>query len=249
MLRVSRTLAEREGEPHAEVLEQLDRLGYGYSEIVEQLNTLGFAHVELEDIGLRGTIVDEFDSLDHFARLESLRTHLKSSLQGDAADELLLRLEDLHPSLAATLGTSAQNCARATSAEDFAQAGLSCRRYLSQLADELFPAQDEKVGGREVTRSKVKNRLGAYLAEHIDMSGAEGETALVKWGKELDRLNTEACAAVHEKHPTRERVRDMIRDLALLTVALLSMAPENKRRPYAAYARRLIDSLRQSLQG
>jgi hypothetical protein len=76
----------------------------------EDLQSLGFATVEWEDIGARGTIFDDFDTSDHFSRLESLRTFLSGALVNgtDDADELLVVLEDASPRLAATLGTTAR---------------------------------------------------------------------------------------------------------------------------------------------
>jgi hypothetical protein len=43
-------------------------------EMFRHLLTLGFATVDWEDIGARETIFDDFDTPDHFGRLESLRT-------------------------------------------------------------------------------------------------------------------------------------------------------------------------------
>ena len=218
-------------------------------ELFAEIAHVGFESVEWEDLGLRGTIFDDFDSLDHWGRLAALRDHLAMAVPGgqDQADELLLLLEDLNPQLAATLGTAARTHGTGTTAEDFSQAGVSARRYMEQLADALFPPRDEPVAGRDVSRPKYKNRLWAYVDERLQRwpAGLPDPSDL---GREVDRLLSRCCAAVHG-HPRREEVGKLISDLALLTVGLILLDPEGNRDPYGAYAPRLINGLKEWIGG
>ena len=62
-------------------------------------------------------------------------------------------------------------------------------------------------------------------------------------GREVDRLLSQCCAAVHG-HPTRGEVGELITELAFLTVGLILLDPEGNRDPYGAYAPRLINGLK-----
>lgn len=218
-------------------------------ELFAEVAHVGFESVEWEDLGLRGGMSDDFDSVDHWSRLAALRDHLAFARPGgqDQADELLLLLEDLNPQLAATLGTAARTHRNGTTAEDFSQAGHSARRYMEQLADALFPPRDQSVAGRDVSRPKYKNRLWAYEEEQLRRWPA-GLRDPGDLGREVDRLLSQCCAAVHE-HPTSEEVGELITDLAWLTVGLILLDPKGNRDPYGAYAPRLINGLKERITG
>ena len=210
-------------------------------ELFADVATLGFTDVGWEDIGLRDSIADDFDSLDHFARISDLRTVLTATLDADRADELVLMLEDLHPRLVATLGTAARAYLGGASAEDFAHTAISLRRYWEQLADVVFPPRPTPFNGREVTRDKIKNRLAAYIEERLAFEGAGDQEKLAVLGPELSRVLEHTSRAVHGT-PTRESCRELVADLTKLSIAILSLRPETK--PYLAYAGRFVEILR-----
>lgn len=213
----------------------------------EELGLLGFATVEWEDIGARDTIFDEFDTPDHFSRLQHLRQLLTTVLPGgsDDADDLLVVLEDLNPRLAATLGTAAGSFLRAISEEDLAQAGLSGRRYCEQLADAIYPARSEPVNGRDVGQGMTKNRLWAYVQEAFGGPTAD-RTRIMALGGEIDRVWEEANGQLHGP-ATRTRVQQLVADLAVLTAGLLSLDTGRHRQPYLAYSKRTRELLHERL--
>ena len=53
---------------------------------------------------------------------------------------------------------------------EIAQVSLSCRRFLENLANALYPPRSEKVKGREVGAAAYRNRLWAYVEERLDIS-------------------------------------------------------------------------------
>src|SRR5258706_11411296 len=108
----------------------------------EELKALGFTDVDWEDTGGHGTIFDDYDTLEHFRRVQAFQRMVSAYLPDgeDGADELVLMLEDLNPRLFGTLGAMARALESVTHQEDLAQVGVSARRYMEQLSDVLFPA-------------------------------------------------------------------------------------------------------------
>jgi hypothetical protein len=212
----------------------------------DHLQSLGFTAVEWEDIGARETVFDDFDTTDHFWRVESLRQLLSAMMpkRTDDADDLLVVLEDLSPRLAATLGTAAASFLRATSEEDFAQVGLSARRYCEQLADALYPARSQSVNGREVSHGKVKNRLWAYIEEQLGGRGVADPTRVQEIGHAVDRVLAIANGELHGA-AVGDRIGRLLGDLAQLSAALLELAPRVNRKPYFAYSPRITEILRE----
>jgi hypothetical protein len=206
--------------------------------VYDDLKSLGFDEVEWEDLGLRETIVDDFDTPEHFSRLGSLRDVLKLTQPGgvDDADELLVLLDDLSPRLAETLAVASESFLNATSDEHLAQVGLSVRRYLEQLADFLFPARQGEFNGRDVTKPKVKNRLRSYI-ETVGTSQDHSRLADAS-----SRLIDAANQALHASSP-RDYLRDLLGDVARVSVGLLMLAPHQNRRPYDAYWPRMREFL------
>ncbi|MFI1770169.1 hypothetical protein [Thalassobellus citreus] len=52
--------------------------------------------------------------------------------------------------------------------EEWSQALTSCRRFFEKLADNLFPATDEKLNGRSLSKENYINRLWAYMDKSIE---------------------------------------------------------------------------------
>ncbi|GAO35310.1 hypothetical protein SCT_0695 [Sulfuricella sp. T08] len=202
----------------------------------DELKALGLTDVEWEDKGAHGTIFDDYDTPDHFSRVEVFRKMISKILPDgdDGADELVLILEDLSPRLFSTLGAVARALEMATHEEDFAQVGVSARRYIEQLSDVLFPPQKEMYKGMDVTRNEFKNRLLAYIDQAIpDQETGKAE----RWKqlrKELGLVIDETNAAVHGT-PDKTRVSKAISDLASLSAVLLQLNPEMARNPYFAF--------------
>lgn len=217
--------------------------------VFSHISALGFASVEWEDVGLRDTLFDGFDTDDHFERLEALRYFLSATMEsaGDGADEVLLLLEDLNPQLAATLGTAARAHVMATSEEDLAHVGLSARRYIEQLADAIYPGRSELVDGRDVSKTKVKNRVWAFLNQMAATSSNATSLDVGSVGKVFDRVLDDANKILHAA-PTRDEARSLLLRLALLTVSLLSISDTTTRDPYSAYATQFRSMLKKWME-
>jgi len=212
----------------------------------DELKSLGFTDVGWEDKGAHGTIFDDYDTLEHFSRVEAFRKMISNVFGEDGADELVLILEDLSPRLFSTLGAVARALEMATHEEDLAQVGVSARRYIEQLSDALFPPRVEKYKEMDVTKNEFKNRLLAY----IDQAIPDAETGKAeRWKqlrKELGRVLDEVNAAVHGT-PDKTRVSKAISDLASLSAMLLQLNPEMARNPYFAFNENITNFLKDVL--
>jgi 8-oxo-dGTP pyrophosphatase MutT (NUDIX family) len=210
-------------------------------EIFEQC---GF-EVNYEDTGARRTIFDNYDTIDHFRRVEDFKRVFSGfeGLSSDQASDITLTLEELHPKLFDAFASAARTLERAETEEDLAQAALSGRRLLEKTADYLFAPRDDEWKRRAVGRDKYKNRLWAYIEQAMTDAGLDDPTLLHTLGKEVDRLvdlfNTELHA-----NPTRGNVQTAFRDLVLWLSKIIQLSPAHARRPYLAYEKELLVFMR-----
>lgn len=211
---------------------------------LDEMRRLGYADVGWEDRGAHQTIFDDFDTPRHFARVAAVRQSISRSLRGgeDAAFELVMVLGDLNPKLFNALGAAVERLVGAETEEDVAQAALSGRRYMEQLADVLFPAQDGKRKGRSIGKAAYRNRLWAFVEDNT----AEDEARRDALGKEVDRLVEELNGGLHGEKP-QERILEAFADAAQLTAELLALNPEEARKPYYAFNDRIVAFLRESV--
>lgn len=205
---------------------------------LDEMGRLGFDDLGWEDSGARKTIFDDFDTLEHFTQVAAFRDAIAPHLNGgiDDAFELVMLLEDLNPRLFNALGAAVKALAEATNEEHVAQAALSGRRYMEALTDALYPARTELVSGRKVGKAEYRNRLWAFIEAHVPA----GDARLVVLGKEADRLVEELNGGLHSDHP-KERMMTALADASAFTATLLSLAPDEARKPYLAFGKRMID--------
>jgi hypothetical protein len=204
---------------------------------LKDMLSLGYTDVDFEDLGAGRTILDDFDTPRHFARVAAFRRLLSKELAGgeDGAYELTMLLEDLSPKLFNALGAAAERLSDAENEEEVAQVALSGRRYLEQLADALFPATDTPRKGRALSQNAYKNRLWAFVEDAV--KGDFSQLSIV--GKEIDRVVAEVNGGLHADRP-KMRVASAICDAAKLTATLFALNPDAAKNGYLAYA----DSLR-----
>ncbi|HMK06144.1 MAG TPA: hypothetical protein VK476_01355, partial [Flavobacterium sp.] len=191
--------------------------------------------VSWEDYGARQTVFDDYDTLEHFSQVKTFQELIGARLSGgkDEAEEIAMLIEDLNPKLFNALGAAVRTLSVATNEEDFAQVGLSARRYLEQLADVLFPPRNVLLNGRKVGKAEYRNRIWAYIVESFSVN--KDEEAIKSIGKETDRLVDEVNAILHSAKDF-ERTLTCFVDLAKLTILLLSLPSEKSRNAYVAYA-------------
>ena len=146
--------------------------------------------VNYEDIGARRTIFDNYDSLEHFRRVEEFKA-IFSELNGlneDIASNTSFFIEEIHPKLFDTLASASKALKMAETEDDYAQVAISGRRLIEKIANYLFPAQKEKWKGRDMGNDKFKNRIWAYIEKTIEENNIEDKTKLTDLGNEVDRL-------------------------------------------------------------
>jgi hypothetical protein len=211
---------------------------------VDELRDLGFANVTWEDSGAHNTIFDNYDTPEHFQQLRDVQDLLATVLPGgdDEAEELVMMLQDLNPKLFDVLGSAVRALSRAQTNEDFAHVGISGRRYVEQLADAVFPPRSEPYQGRDVSSTRVKNRLWAFINDAMSSDVEDRLSAVQALGKEVDRL-IEATNSLLHGTPNREAATTTFRDLGKLSVAMLQLDPAKGRRPYLAFEKKIFEDL------
>lgn len=191
-----------------------------------------FDKVELEDYGARGTVFDDFDTLELHQGIKQFHG-LLSGIFSDApddADEMIMLLEEYSPRLFITLVSATNTFLRARNIEDFAQVAASLRRYLEQLSDVLFPARKGKVYEMEVGRAQHKNRILAFMKEN--WKGDDLEFDMLT--KEVFRLFDEVNAVLHSDQ-VKERLEKCLTDLVKFTLRLLNLQAPGSADAYAPY--------------
>ncbi len=196
--------------------------------------------VTYEDSGARRTIFDNYDSLEHFSRVERFRRLIVdlAGIPDNRASDFILNLEELHPYLFDILFAAADAFARAETPEQLAQASLSGRRFLEYFADSIFPPSEQKFVGRKgprvVGKTNYKNRLWAFIETAMDGVGKFNERKFLSLGRETDRLCELFNSGLHHS-PTKNKVAKALLDLVAWASDLIEIDPAAVRKPYGAY--------------
>jgi hypothetical protein len=136
-------------------------IGQGFcrnEEDFSHMQKLGY-DVTWENRGAHNTYFDGYNTLEHFRQIKNFRAVVAPYVGEDEADELVMVLEDLNPGLFNALGAAMDALRHARTEEHVAQVALSGRRYVEQLADILFPAQDKESGGQGTWRARWEDAL------------------------------------------------------------------------------------------
>jgi hypothetical protein len=184
-----------------------------------------FSRVEWEDFGLNDTVFDDLSSFDRAKRIAEIEDTIQDSV-GPLISVVLMRLAVLDPQLSDGLHASLDALERAQSVEQLAQASLSCRRFLGQLADVLYPPRSTKVNGRKVGPQEVRNRLWAYVKETLEGTQRQDREAVVEGlGKRLDVIDELANKHIHGADATREAVQLLTRKTVVWAHDVLQLTP------------------------
>lgn len=207
-----------------------------------------FSSVRFENIGLQKTILDPYDSREHVLRDTELDDLVGSQFTA-VANETLLRIRDLDPRLNEALHAAFRAADRAETAEQLAQAALSCRRFVQRLADSLFPATDTDRNGRKLGQAQYRNRLWAYVEDHLD--GANRKlvlSSLQDVGNRIDALDTCVQRGVHGDQLTAAELQRILVSLVGVAYDILTLAPPPLRHDLEPYADHLKSFLSEVLE-
>lgn len=208
-----------------------------------------FNDVVWENIGLKGTMFDEFESSGHGTVLAEAEDLLDDLLEG-VSRELMLRVGDLDPGLVEALHVALLALSTARTAEQYAQSGLSCRRFLERLADRLFPATDEKRNGRELGQDKWRNRLWAFAKDSLDSAEAlDFQFRLDDLGKRIDHWTDASNQAVHRPAITQIGATTLVVGLVSLTYDLVLLVEPPTEPPTEGYEPHASTVFRKLLDG
>lgn len=206
-----------------------------------------FSSVRWEDSGVRETIFDPYDNMQHFRRVGEADELLHGQFSS-ALGETLMRCSDLDPNLTQRLHAAIKAFEGHETAEELAHVSLSCRRFTEKLADCLYPPCEEKVNGKKVGRAEYRNRLWAYIAENVT-SDTTRELLIANiedLGKRIDKLDSLSNKGLHSDVSSSDVNRLL---LSLLVVAhdLISLRPPGGAfayEPYETTIRAFMEGLR-----
>ncbi|AFL69624.1 hypothetical protein [Sulfurospirillum barnesii] len=200
----------------------------------EYFETYGY-EVIFEDLGAMQTIFDDYDTLEHYTRVQDTKNIFLNikTLTDDILDDLIISLEELHPKLFNSFAALARTYERVETEEDIAQCALSGRRILEQCADYLFPASDQLYNGRKVGQTQYKNRLWAYI-ETVVKENSLDIVCIQEVGSQLDKLISLFNAGLHSELNLVD-LNTVLENLILFIIQLVNLSPEAARKPYLAY--------------
>jgi hypothetical protein len=207
-------------------------------ELLAQFANAGF-NAAYVDTGARRTIFDDFDTLEHFQRIHDFGVLMTTDLAIPEPEisNFSHALEEVHPRLFETLFSAGKALRNASTADEIAQVGLACRRFLKLLTDAWFPGRPKaKFGNRDVTDSHVKNRFWAHLEKNVGLSGEP----LKEHGNRFDELWEKASKYLHEDKPEAGEVIELLQQVMSLVTDVIALDFEAATRPYMAYG----DSIR-----
>ncbi len=198
--------------------------------------------VNYEDIGARGTIFDNYDTLEHFRHVEEFK-RIFSELDGlteDMVSNIIYFIEEIHPQLFNAFYSAAKVLEKVETEEDVAQIATSGRRLLQKIADYLFPAQPEKWKERDVGKDKYKNRIWAYIEKTIEENCISDMNKLTDLGGEADRLFDLFNKSIHSS-VDKQTIQMAMVDIIMWLVNIIKLSPDSIKRPYLAYEKMLND--------
>jgi hypothetical protein len=217
-------------------------------QILDYLQKLPFRSLTREDLGVRHTVFDAYDSFEHASRV----AHVADSVSGhvaSVASDVLLRLGDVNPQLIDALYAMLNAFGSMETKEEAAHVALSCRRFLEGLADVLYPARAETPGGRKVGMGQHINRLWAYAEERLPKDERRAiQEQLEDLGHRIDRIHDLANKGLHARISRSDAGR-LIVALVVLTYDLLSLAEPPLQLPLEPHAEEIDRFARRLVEG
>lgn len=201
--------------------------------LIEDFSNAGFKATYV-DRGARRTIFDDFDTPEHFQRIHNFGVLMTTALEipEPEVSNFIHALEEVHPRLFETLFSAGKALQNASTADEIAQVGLACRRFMKLLTDAWFPGRPgAKFGSRDVTDGHVKNRFWAHLEKNIGLTGE----MLTERGTKFDYLWEIASKYLHEDEPKPAEVVELLRQIMSLVAEVIALDFEAATRPYTAY--------------
>lgn len=213
--------AEQNDDYDTELIGELERI----------LPSNGIDTVRVQSYGITGSVFDPYEANVDFAQTVGRVERVLSSYTEGIITEITLRARESDPRLLEVLDAALQLLKREEERESMSQVALSCRRFLERLADVVYPANQDRVGGHKLGKEQYRNRLWAYV--EVQLGPAGSDTALKEIGARIDLLDRIANKGVHGDIAIDE-IHRLVLNLALLTHDLLKLTPPS-RQPSDSY--------------
>lgn len=202
-----------------------------------------YRRVTWEDVGVRDTIFDPYNTLEHAQIAAEVEGLINDQMAG-VVNEIFLRTAHLDPRLLTYLHGAFKSFERLDTSEALAHTALSCRRLIENLANSLYPPREGKVNNRTVGKADYRNRLWAYIEGQLNSKSQRQLvlSTLHDIGNRLDKLDTVSNSGLHSNIQPSETRRllvsliSLIYDLLTLTEPPLA-APDG---PYNEHANRML---------
>lgn len=207
-----------------------------------------FSSVRWEDVGVAGSIFDQYYTYEHAGRVAELEDMLSGQLTF-VLHEVLMRASELDPDLMSRLHAAIKAFEHHDTAEQLAHVSLSCRRYIEKLADTLYPPRKERINGRDLGLDKYRNRLWAYISDRLD-SGTAAAVCLANFkdlGERIDALSRAANKGLHDAI-TASDVNRLLMTLLVVSHDLLTLETPGQRVSYEPYRENIAAILKLMLE-
>lgn len=163
----------------------------------------------------------------------------------EAVDDKLL---DVNPLLAEKLMVAFKRVS-SESLEEWSQALTTCRRFIEELADTIYPASSKEVNGRKLGETQYINRIWAFMDETIESNTnkdlAKAHIDLI--GSYLQRTHKQTNKGVHASLTRIEAVKSVFHTYLLVADILEYLNLEEKKEKSLDIHKASLDELQSFL--
>ena len=193
------------------------------------------ARVIWEDTGMRDSYFDPYKTLEHAQTSAEVEVMVTNQMTG-VVNEIFLRAAQLDPRLVKYLHGAFKSFERIDTSDALAHAALSCRRFIENLANALYPPREGKINNRLLGKAEYRNRLWAYVQDELSSNSQRQLvlTTLEDVGNRIDKLDTVANSGLHSDIDQIE-TRRLLVGLTTLMYDLLTLTEPPLATPAAPY--------------
>lgn len=190
---------------------RMDRMDW----LLDEFKQMGFEEADEEELGIRHSYLDEFNSLDHEVRLEKSVMLIRKYAgveNGELAENVTARLDECSPRLSERFADAAGKLGATDEYDPYNQLAVTCRNLMVFVADAIYPANELIAHGMKVKWETFKNRVVAYtldLKEKNILNETESQE-VIKHTKEWFNLVNKGVHPKSESSLSEEDVQRLL---------------------------------------